>query len=205
VQLPGAVAPAKLHKLRLRVPFTPTNEDGTPGRRTLVTITVEGEDRDHALEAADQVLDRLIVQPALDQVWDEIDQRIEDAIRSGGLPGLLPPPHLGPGPASRQVEHREDARPTPAPRAASEPVKSPRTRAGVEITLEGLLETLDAAGAVLGIPSLLRGLNLEVEVETQLFQPGDVGWNSWDWPQKFMTNDQPAQPTYERVHGGIGP
>jgi hypothetical protein len=207
----GAVlAPARARKLRLRVPFTPTNEDGSPGKRTLITITVEGDDRDQALEAADQVIERLIVRPALDEVWDEIDQRIEDAIRSGGLPGILPPPHeMPPGAASRQVQGGRDAVPPAPAEGESEPASPVRVRSGVEITTEGLLESFDAAGLALGIPSLISLLTHEdadpnQRMEALLFQSGDIGQINAEW-KKFWTNDQPSHMTYERIHGGIGP
>lgn len=197
----GPTAQARPHKLRLRVPFTPINEDGSAGKRTLITITVEGDDRDQALEAADQVIDRLIVRPALDEVWDEIDQRIDEAIRSGGLPSLLPPPiPMPPGPASRQVQRGTE----------NEPMSPVRTRAGVEITAEGLLESFDGAGAALGIPSLLSLFSRSAPdpnqgMEELLFQSMDTSPISDEWKQLNGGNDQPSHMTYTHVHGSIGP
>jgi hypothetical protein len=77
-------------KLRLRVPFTLVNADGTLGRRTLITITIDEEDRQHALEAADQILDQLFVEPRVDELMDDINKRLGNLPAFEWLP--LPPP-----------------------------------------------------------------------------------------------------------------
>jgi hypothetical protein len=110
-----AVGPAptktQIHKLTIRVPFTPTREDGTRGKRVLVNIEIEAEDREQALEAADDIVDRLRVQPQVDDLTEQIDQYIAYKLRSLHVP--VPEPAADdeePDAHTRIVKHSDSAK-----------------------------------------------------------------------------------------------
>jgi hypothetical protein len=172
----------KIEKIRLRIPFTPINEDGTPGKRVLITIRIEAEDRDKALEAADQVTDRLLVQPKLDAIWDEIDEYIEDALKGVQGPAVGAPPACvpcAPAPETRPVgasDKPEGATFTPATddEAAAEDAAEPTD---VLQIIQDTAEAFDWVGPLLGIRVPVTPLTMPLRAAKPQDKPtaGDKG------------------------------
>jgi hypothetical protein len=155
----------RANKLRLCIPYTPTNEDGSPGKRVLVTIHVDAQDREHALEAADQIIDQLLVEPRLEELRDEIDERIEEMLQSAPAltsppPAPLPPPE----PAQRDVRADDDtALPPPAEGPGTADETEPLDLTG---HVTGALMVLDWMSPLLGLHVSLRPLALPLEIAT---------------------------------------
>jgi hypothetical protein len=156
---PGAVASPpgtdKSHKLTIRVPFAPLREDGSRAKRVLVNIEIEAVDREHALEAADDIVDRLLVQPRVDDLTDQIDQYIKDRLRFLGPDDQQDDDEDDDGPIWF-VKHVKAAK-KPWPRIGSEPEdgSDSQPESEVETTIEGLLEAADQVmGRLVVAPSL---------------------------------------------------
>jgi hypothetical protein len=202
-----AFAQSHAHKpprsLRIKVPFTPMNADGSPSKPVLVTIKVEVADREQALEVLDQIVDQLIVQPKIDDVLEGIQEELDQI--NGELDN-----------SPRTVN--QPANPAPVAPDATAPVSPPATL-DVELVLpdllDGALGVLDMVGSVLGVPVNLRFLGIPTHIdssdpntrmESLLHQEGPGGsegeWLRWGLPVK---QDLPSHMQYERIHGGIGP
>jgi hypothetical protein len=206
----------KTEKLRIRIPFTPTNEDGTPGKRVLLTIKIEAESHEQALDIADEITDRLVVQPNLDDVWDEIDRHILEILRTTQSPvGEAIPPALEVLPM-----------PTPTPATDDESGQASGTEpTNVAEVVEDTLQAFDWVGSLLGLRVSLGNLAwpLHLADDLQKAGPGDarsadpnermrellnesenIGQIQKEW-ERLWSTDQPSHLTHDRIQGGIGP
>jgi hypothetical protein len=149
-------------KQRIRIPFTPMNEDGTPGSPVMLSIRVEADDQAQAVQALDQVMDLLVVQPKIDDLTDQIDEYIKNKLKATSLPeGQPEESDDSEDPTTRKVEGPA-GRPWPITAYLDATCSENQGCCNVEETVEGLLEALDQVGNYLGFRSLLRTIEVSL-------------------------------------------
>jgi hypothetical protein len=148
------------HKLQLCIPYTPTNDDGSRGKRVLVTIQIEAEDREHALEAAEQMIDQLLVQPRLD---DLIAEHMEQLDKPCSKPVSPAPAPMTPSAPAKEDAHGADEA-TPA--ADKDDKATEAEPLDVPGQVAGALMILDWACPLLGLNVNLRPLAVPYEIAT---------------------------------------
>jgi hypothetical protein len=218
--LPSPPKPKHPGKLRLRVPFTPVNADGSLGRRTLITITIEDEDRQHALEVADQIIDQLFVEPRLDDLMDDINKRLDNRPLSTDVP---PPPTMPLPPPAPPGSDLEGA---VSPDAAAQWAEAAGMIAdtvdaceaafnllGLHLNLGPLAMRFHMVASYDGHGQLHVGIDGQINKEPEdpnarmkvgLYESEDSGpiTNESFW---FWATGQHPDLTFERVDGDIGP